>query len=264
MSDGLDAFLNKGEAGQASAAETQSTAAAEPTGEPQTSDQAVAPDSEATAEGEPPAPEGKSVPIGVVHAVRAERQDWKEKALRMEGEMAALKAQMEAAKVTPVPVAQPQQRQQETIPNPVEDPHGFVAYQQREFLNTKLDMSEAILRATDLPDIDPAIEAFKAATMKNPALGAEMARQQHPYKWAYDQGKRALAMAEIGDDPAAYRARIEAEIRSSLTQSPAPSVSSPAAPSRPLPRSLAGVPSSAPQAAGAWSGPTPFSEILSR
>ena len=66
----------------------------------------------------------------------------------------------------------------------------------------------------------------------------------------------AEAVGEVGDDPAAYRAKVEAEIRAQI-QSQAP-----AQPQFNVPASLNGARSVATRSAPAWTGPPPLESIF--
>lgn len=148
-----------------------------------------------------------------VEATKKERNDYKGERDRLQGEMAAIKAELEAARKAP-PAAPVQEEQPEplAIPNPVEDPQGYHAYQQRMLFNERLNQSEMMLRDQH-DDVDEKMAVFKQAATANPALRSELTRQVHPYRWAYQQAQRIMAMEEIGGDPAAYRAKVEAELR---------------------------------------------------
>ena len=172
-------------------------------------------------------PQGPMVPRDAL--IKA-RRDHKARADRAEGESAAVKAERDALRaelealrkappVAPQPVQQaPQQAQEpERIPNPVEDPAGYHAYQQRALFNHTLNMSEAMVRQQyGDEDVDAKLEVFKEEAAKNPALAAQLASQAHPYRWVYQQAQRIMAMREIGDDPAKFREKTEVELKAKL------------------------------------------------
>lgn len=212
-----------------------------------------------------------------VQAERVKRNDHKGRADRAEGELAATKAALEAARkaaaAPPAPVAAPAAPVPApaappapiAVPNPMEDPAGYHAYHQRMLFNERLNTSEAMLRESlkDDADVDVKMAAFKKAAADNPQLRVELNRQAHPYKWAYEQGKKMLALDEIGADPAAYRNRVEQEIRDAIAAEQA-GVAPPARPAMPvIPRSLATVPSSAPRMQQVQDAPA-FEDIFKR
>lgn len=184
--------------------------------------------------------QGKHVPLEALEAERKGRQDWKEKAIRAEAERDQLRQQMERAQ--PGQPQQPQDPLQQT-------------YQQ--IVNERFNTSEMLVRAQHT-DVDEAVEAFKAAAAQNPALAAAMHQNPHPWKYAYEEGKRLKFANEIGNDPEAYRKKVRAEVEAEV-RSASPQPAAPAAPV--LPQSLAGA-----RSAGArgttFTGPTPMETIF--
>ncbi len=215
----------------------------------------------AAAEGAPPAPDAEDdtpLPVHVVKAIRGElkaakgeRNDWKEKAISAQAKLEE-RDRMD------------QQRQRQAGQQPPSDapqlsPQEFIAAQ---MFNERCNTSEMILRSKH-EDVDEKVAVFMDAAQKNPALGAELHRQTHPYQFAYDWARKEMARREIGEDPDAYRKQLEDKIRAELSQSSA--APAPAATRAPLPpASLATARSAAPRSAPAWSGPTPLNEILTR
>jgi hypothetical protein len=187
----------------------------------------------------PAASTERHVPLEALEAERKGRQDWKEKAIRFEEEAKQLREQMQRAQ----PGGQQQQPQ---------DPLQTL---QQQILNERFNTSEMLVREK-FADVDEVIGAFKEAAARNPALTAAMYASPHPWKFAYDEGKRMRFAAEIGNDPAAYRKKLEDEIRAELSKS-----QQPAAPA--LPQSLAGA-----RSAGGrdhtFTGPTPMENIFDR
>jgi len=169
----------------------------------------IKPDEAAT-----PEPEDVTGLKSALQATRRERADHKGRAERLEGEMAALRAQLEAAQKPPPPEHRPEPV---AVPSPLEDPAGYHVYMQRQLFNERLNTSEAMLRSQhDDADVDAKMAVFKQAADSNPALRSELTRQANPYRWAYQQAQRLMAMEEIGSDPAAFRTRVEAEIRARI------------------------------------------------
>lgn len=208
----------------------------------------------AQAEAAPPAaaPE-KTVPLTALEAERQQRQDWKSKALRLEGELAAYQRQQQA-----------QQSQYE--PEPV-DPLAAV---QNQVLNERFNMSEMIARR-DYQDLDEKFEIFQKAAQSNPALAAQLQRQQHPWDWMYKEAQKIQLMSEIGDNPASYREKLKAELLAELGQqqaqapASAPAAAAPAAaPAAQIPQSLATARSAGARTAPAWSGPSSLDSILGK
>lgn len=184
--------------------------------------------------------QGKHVPLEALEAERKGRQDWKEKAIRFEEEARQLRQQVERAQ--PGQPQQPQDPLQQT-------------YQQ--IVNERFNTSEMLVRAQHA-DVDEAVEAFKAAAAQNPALAAAMHQNPHPWKYAYEEGKRLRFASEIGNDPEAYRKKVRAEIEAEL-KAQQPQSAAPAAPA--IPQSLADA-----RSAGArgttFTGPTPMENLF--
>jgi hypothetical protein len=246
-------------------------------GEPQDAEpQAEAP--AAPVESTPREDEERTVPEDVaglrqaIQAERAKRNDYKGERDRLAGEMAALKAELEAARkaaATP-PAPAPQQAvervQPRPIPNMIEDPAGYHDYMEQKLFNQALNFSELMLRQKvgDDAAVDAAVAKFKELAKDNKPLQQELRDHQDPYKFAYDYVKKTQAMAEIGD-PAAYRAKLEADIRAKIEAEYAGTVSQqPAAPRVTLPQSLGTARSAAPRSAQVLNIPEDFSDILRR
>lgn len=274
MESTLDEFLGSNAGTQAAAeqqtptqtqAEQTQTAADEsgsqtaPTGEQQTQTGAAeGAATGATATSATPASETATmVPLKALEEERKGRQDWKEKAIRAEAQLEALRAQ-------------PQQTQaQQTTQQPQQ-----LTYEQA-LLNERMNMSEMMVRQQH-QDVDAMLEVFQKAAKDNPALGAQLAQQRHPWQWMYDQAKRMTAMEEIGADPVAYRDRIKAELKAEMeaaaqasqteqqtTQQATQTQQTPVAKPN-LPQSLATARSAAPRTASVWTGPTALNDILKR
>jgi len=178
------------------------------------------------------------VPLKAYEEERKKRQDHKERADRAEERLRVYEEQQRAN----------QQGQQPQDP--------FVSMQQ-QIINERFNTSEMIARSK-YQDLDEKLEVFKEAAKANPALGAQMMQQTNPYDFAYKEAARIQLQRELGDDPNAYKARLEAEIRekvmAELGQGGTPQVK--------LPASLGGARSSAPRGAPAYTGPTPFDQVV--
>ncbi|MDH2052543.1 hypothetical protein [Achromobacter marplatensis] len=240
----LDQVLNGSGEGEP---QQDATPAAPPVTEPAPEPKGETPAEPKQAEpatGEPPAPgHEKSVPLSALEAERKQRQDWKEKAIRLEEQLKAAQA----------PQGQ-QQAQQPPTHIPVED----------VIINERLNMSEMMLRQTHA-DVDEKIDRFKQELDRNPALSAELKRQTHPYKWAYEYASRLQLMDEIGSDPNAYREKLKEQVKAELAQQAPAHTEQPAAAAAPAPRipqSLATAHSVGARTAPSWTGPTPLDNIL--
>lgn len=250
----LDAFLKGGEAAPEPTQEPPEPSPA-PVTEPE------APEAPATPQEQP---EGEQAEPGEVNnftrlrqavdTTKREREDWKVKAIRAETERDELRKQVEAAQ-RPQPAAEQQQP-----PSPEQ------RAREEEAFRYRLDASEMLLRRDIGDDKVVALqEEFIAAQQADPSLYQRLKHQPDPYKWALQQMEAIRLQKEIGDNPAAYRERVRAELEAEIMAkgsngngAPAPRVS-PAAGMAP---SLASARSAAPRSAPAWTGEPSLAQIL--
>lgn len=259
MSD-LNAFLD------GASPEEENTVAPEAAPAEAAAPEAPAPDAppEADADPEPEAADDAGIRKALA-AERDKRRDWKEKAIRAEGEMAELRRQLEAARQPP---QQPQEQQPQYQPiDPNIDPQGFVQRVQQVAISTKLDVSEMMLRKEiGSEKVDALIAEFKEAAKEDPALFGRLYAQQHPYEWAHQQIEARRLQREIGTDPNAYRAKIEAELRAKweAERGEAPLTVPTRSPAAGLPPSLASARNAAPRGATPFTGPPPLEDVFGR
>ena len=187
--------------------------------------------------GAPAAPQNEShVPLAALEAERKGRQDWKEKAIRFEEELRHLREQ----------AANPPQERVQL------DPLQSI---QQQIINERFNTSEMLVKQAHA-DADEVVGVFMEAAKANPALSAALQNQRHPWDFAYKEGKRLAMLKEVGDDPSAYRAKIEAEVMARLQQSQPQALN--------LPTSLNGVRSVANRSTPAFTGPTPLDAIVNQ
>jgi hypothetical protein len=260
--EALDSFL---------ASETQGvTPEPAPREAPEPRQEAPEPKAEAKTQPEPKPPEddveppqaldGEPViPRRAYEDERRKRQDWKEKAARLEGELAAYKAQQEQAR-------QPQPEQMPPLApiDPAQDPVGFTARLQQVLLNERLNNSEERLREKIGDEkLNEYVNEFKQLAQRDQTLFGKLYSQTNPYAWMTREVDRLRHLREVGDDPSAYRARIEAEARAKweaeAAAKPPPPPVSPAAGMQP---SLATARSVAGRTASTWTGEPSLEEVL--
>src|SRR5215472_4689425 len=212
----------------------------------------------------------KFVPHQQYNRERQRRVEWKEKYARADGELAALRRQLEdAQKQRQAPP--PQQQQPQFIPPPDfnQNPGGYLAYMveqnQKQILNERLNTSEAMMRDRIGDEkLDAYVTDFRTAAEADPALWGKLYSQPHPYGWLMRQMDTWRMHRDIGNDPDAYRAKIvaeerakwEAEVTSSTSRTP------PASPAAHLPPSLANVRSMAARNEPAYTGPPSDADVL--
>lgn len=211
----------------------------QPQGDIQQNDLAADPNAGVT----PPVTEtDKHVPLAALEDERSKRRDWKDKAIRAETELKLYREQVQRG------TYQPGEQQQPMDP--------MQAFESR-IQNMTLNASETMARRVHGTDaVDKAFETFQKAVAVNPSLHQHAMQQADPWDFVVREGKRLAFLEEVGDDPAAYRTKLEAEIRASLDPNAAPKTT-PATPA-----SLASARSSAARTAPGFTGPTPFNDIF--
>lgn len=196
--------------------------------------------------------QAEALAVETVAPTPADRVDWKERAIREEERRTALERQLEQLRATP-----PQPPQTEApprgIPNPAIDPAGYHQFIEEQTLNHRLNMSEMMAREK-YPDLDDMIPKFKAAAAQDPSLQAKLYAQPHPYDWAYKEMKRREGLAEIGDDPAAWREREREKLRAELAAEAPQAQPTQQRPPVQLPPNLTGLRSAAERGAPAYTG----------
>lgn len=230
-------------------------AAPKPTPEPTPTREVKAPEDDP----EPPQPLDGEPVIGrrAYEDERRKRQDWKEKAARLEGELAAYKRQQEEARQPP-----PEQMQPLQPIDPAQDPVGFTARIQQVLLNERLNNSEERLREKIGDEkLNEYVNEFKQLAQRDQTLFGKLYSQTNPYGWMTREVDRQRTLRDVGDDPAAYRARIEAEARAkweaeAAARPPPPSPAAGLQPSLATARSVAG------RTATTWTGEPSLEDVL--
>lgn len=288
MAKTLDDFLGD-ESGQAEA-EEPSAAVEAPTGEPtpveveQQAEPEPPKPAEKVEDGEPPAPEDVEGLRRALQATRSERKDYKGQAARLQGELEALKAEMERARAAPPPTppaapvvaaAPPRQVEFPKPPSPVEDPVGYAEWVDFVALTKRANRSEAVIRQ-ELGDqaVDAKLAVFRQAQQTDARLAEAVRLHPDPYRFAIEQATRIeterqeqeklrAAMAEVGPDPEAFKAKIIADARAAWEAEMASQAQVQAVPRVTLPQSLGTARSAAPRGA-VPSIPEDFDDILGR
>ena len=183
------------------AAEAAPEAAAKPSeAEPQEED--VAPHSGS---------DNRTVPFSALEKVR---NDWKSKYAAEQARAELLAKQLEEAKRPPPPQAAPQPMPPLAPIDPSQDPQGFTLRLQQVLLNERLNNSEMMLREKLGPEkVDEYVAEFKELAQRDQTLFGKLYQQTNPYSWMQKEVERLRVLRDVGDDPSAYRTRIEAEAR---------------------------------------------------
>ena len=82
----------------------------------------------------------------------------------------------------------------------------------QQLFETRVYATQEVMRSIK-PDYDQAEEAFAKAAQQNQTLTRQMMSHPNPAKFAYEQGKRIMALQRIGDDFDGYEKRIRDEER---------------------------------------------------
>lgn len=180
-------------------------------------------------------------------------KDEKENKQRYKREAEELRAEVERLRT--------QQPQQKRI-DPIDDPEGFErSLEQRleqRLLNERIQFSERFARSQYGEEM---WEQTNGWLMTQPdGFRQQFLQSSDPCGDAVKAFKRHQAMQEIGDDPAAYRERLEAEIRERVLAEMQPAA--PQQPSQPKPSNFASARSAGKRTGPSWAGPTPLSSIL--
>ena len=264
--EALDSFLAS-EAQAATAEPTPREApeprqeAPEPKAEPKPAPESKPPEDDA----EPPQPlDGEPViPRRAYEDERRKRQDWKEKAARLEGELVAYRRQQEEAQQRAAPPPQPQQPPYQ--PDPNTDPVAYVQWQamehRKEMLNERLNNSEERIREKIGDDkLNEYVAEFKQLAARDQTLFGKLYSQTNPYAWMTREVDRLRLLRDVGDDPAAYNAKIEAAARArweaEAKSVPPPSPAANMQPSLATARSVAG------RTASTWTGEPSLEDVL--
>ncbi len=151
-------------------------------------------------------------------------------------------------------------------PDPLTDPQGFAQTFQQQMqamqINQRVDMSVAVARMKH-QDFDQALDEWNGLIAQDQNLYTQAVQQKDPAEWAYQHVKRQQLLKEVGDDPASYRTKLEAEIRQKLEaeyQQRTPVHQVIPAP----PPSLAGARSNGRVSDPVWTGPPPLSSLFKR
>lgn len=267
------------------AEQSSSPVEAQPTPEPVAGNgQADAKTSETGAAKDGPPPSHEDEPADAEGRLKAligerkKRQETEQKLSEREKEFVELQKRLKEIEGSGQP--QPQQRpaqQPAAAPDPWLDPEGYArhiaAENDKRLFRDRVEISQELMRSKH-DDYDDVEKVFREECKTNPFLAQQLRTSSFPARFAYEQGKKLMALREIGDDPAAFKAKVEAELKAKIesekTATPQPAAPQPAiTPTSPTPQppppppSLAGVTSSAPRKAGTkFEGPTPLDAIL--
>lgn len=179
--------------------------------------QAQAQSEPAPVEQQPQAPDpnaNRQVPLSELMAERKKRQEIER--LHIEAEARAKAYEQMHQRQPQQPQYQPQQQAQIEPPDFNLDPEGALSFhlqrQQQAYVNMMLNQSEVMARDKFGDElVDAALKAAQAAG----ATGQFMDKP-HPWGELVKWHKRQQTLQVVGDDPDAYRTKIEAEVRAKV------------------------------------------------
>lgn len=225
MSD-LDAMFSGEDTPEPTPTPEQVEAQDAPTPDLETTDEPVAPDADDAAK--TAAPEAKAepehtVPLSALKEERRRRQE--------------LEAQIQARA----------QQEPESPPDVFESPERVLPYVEEQInqrvMNATLNMSEFQARKEfGAEAVDEALSAFTDAVKEDPSAYKKVMASPSPYHELIAWRERSKFLAEVGSDPAAYRARVRAELEAEMTQAGAKTAAQKAAIAAKTPPSFASEP----------------------
>ena len=213
----------------------------------------------------------RMVPHEALHAEKQKVKRYTEEVADFRRSNEALQRQVtELLQRVPVP-----QREAPKAPDFFENPEAATAHHVQSQVSPQFDQinqtllaiakDNAITRFTE-EAVDEAERAFITAMQGGKLDQADYQKvvtSPNRYAAAVQWHKRQLAQAEIGDDPAKYRERLEAELREKITAE-LNGTQQQARPAPVMPSNLAGARNTAPRSGPAWSGPASLQDIFDR
>jgi len=231
------------------------------------------PDAKPSPEGAPPATEAKPGPSPV-----PEKDTREDEIKGLKAELARLRSrQRQEGQIAP---QQPVQAQKP--PSVFEDEEGFVRHLTSNFddavFDNRLMLSEEMAtdRFKDFAEVmgtegdgqDKMHLNWVEAVRKDPSLAQQFRRASNPSVFAYQTLKRQAFLNEVGQDTAAYKDRLRAELRAELeaelktAQNGSGQAQTAPKPEPVVPATLAGMASKASREAPEFNGPKPLGDIL--
>lgn len=217
------------------------------------------------------------VPVAALQATREKaKRKYTETVSDFEKRMAEVEQRNEQRFAQLIATLQPKQAQPEPAPQPDiwEDPNAFVRSQATELVSPlrqqMLAMAREVAEVRYQPDVVKAAEeAFNRAAATgqiDPEVHRRINSSPNPFAAAVQWHQHTSTMAEIGSDPAAYKAKLAEEIRAQLMaefqQGNPTQAGATAAPV--MPSNFTTARNVGTRTGPAWSGPTPIQDIFNR
>jgi len=267
MSDDLDSILSGGgdAVSETETKEVQQQEAPVSEGEGQQEQ------TEATQEGETQG-QSKMVPHEALHAEKQKVKRYTEEVSEFRRSNEALQRQVaELLQRVPIPKAE-----RPPAPDFFENPGEATRHEVQQTVSPQFEQinqtllafakDNAITRFTE-ESVNEAEQAFIGALQSktlDPADYQKVVSSPNRYAAAVQWHKRQLAQKEIGDDPAAYRAKLEAEILAKHGLTAEGGAAQQQQPKPVMPSNLAGARNVGTRSGPAWSGPPSLEDIFDR
>lgn len=249
---------------QAAAPATPETTQEQPQGQP-----------EPASNDEPQTDERGMVPVAALQAERQKAKRYTEQVAEFQQKLEQQNAQWEQRFSQMMSAVMPKQAQPEHAPPPDiwDDPNAFVRSQAMEMVTPlrqqMLAMARQVAEIQFQPDaVKAAEEAFNRAAATgqiDPDVHRRINSSPNPFAAAVQWHQHVTTMSEIGSDPAAYKAKLEQELRDKVLaeiQEGQPRAGN--APAPVMPSNFAAARNVGNRSGPAWSGPTPLQDIFSR
>lgn len=269
MTNSLDNILSGREAAPEASQEVEKEVTqAEPSveGESQVAEQQTEGDEAGEQQGQ------RMVPQAALHAEKQKVKRYTEEVADFRKQLADSNAAWERRMAQLVEAVKPKQEAQ-AAPDFYEDPVAASRHAvspQFEQFNQVILANAKLVAETKYGDeaVGTAEQAFIDALQSqklDPADYHKVVNSPNRYAAAVQWHKRQQAQAEIGDDPAAFRAKVEAELKAKygITED-GQQAQQPAKPAPVLPSNLAGARSVGARSGPAWSGPATLNDIFNR
>lgn len=227
-------------------------------------------------------PPPQQAPVAALKAERGKRQEAEDRSAHLERQLAEMAGQMQQLErmIQRGQQPQPQPQPEPEPPDVWSDPASYVQhgikqalsplqqeYEQRFDAMNRMMAESAFGADTVQEAFDAMASAFQAGDRDVQADHQRIMASTNRYGELVKWHKRRQAMSEIGDDPAAYREKLKAELLAEINGGqggqPAPQ-QQPAKPAPVMPSNLAGARGAGSRSGPAWGGPQSLQDIFDR
>lgn len=216
----------------------------------------------------------KMVPQQALHAEKQKVKRYTEQVADFDKRLAETNSQWERRFEKLLETVKPQAKEEAKPASPDfwEDQDGYIAAKlspvQQEIQAQKEQVSLLLAEEKHGAEAVQAAYAAFAAIRQSDPQGSEadyqaIMRSRHPFNAIVDWHTKRQVANEIGNDPAAYREKLKAELLAELQAKPAEAA--PAVSTSPvMPSNLTAIPNAGPRSGPAWGGPKPIGDIFDR